>query len=644
MVRLDNVSLSFSGQVIFDDVDWQTKENDRVALIGPNGAGKTTLLRMIAGEVRPERGSVIVPKGTVIGYMPQETVTLGGSTVFREVRSVLSEALRLGERLGELERALAETDPESHGYRDILEDYGRLQERFELLDGWQIDARVNAVLDGLGFGEKDRDRPVEEFSGGWQMRMILAKLLLSRPGILLLDEPTNHLDIEARNWLEDYLNDYPGTIVLVSHDRFFIDRVTHRITEIEHGKVTDYHTSYAGYLEEKEVRYECLAAEVKRQQESIRHIQDFIDRNRYDKRRASLVQSRIKMLEKMDLITLPPRPKRVRFRFPDPPRSGRIVLELKNVRKSYDSAEVFRDASLVVERGERIALVGPNGAGKSTLMRIIAGTEPCDGGEVNRGHNVFVRFMDQEVTSSLDMENTVLDELRDVAPFDILPQMRSLLGAFLFSGDDVDKRVAVLSGGEKSRLALAKMLLERSNLLLLDEPTNHLDIASQDILLSALEDFSGTIVFVSHERYFINRLTRKIIEVSDGRLRIFFGDYEDYLEKKEAEARSGPAAPAVHPDRAKRKEETLRARDRRKEAERARRRQSRELESLERDIRRTEKEIEDVEAVLSDPDLYREGEKARRHVTKHEELRESLSRLYERWVELEEEMESSAGE
>jgi ATP-binding cassette subfamily F protein 3 len=634
MIRLDNVSLAFGGQVVLDEVNWQTKENDRVALLGPNGAGKTTLLKLIMGEIHPDRGEVVVPKSAVLGHLPQERVVLEGNTVFREVRSILTEVLRIQERMRELEQSLARATQESPDYRSVLAEYGRLQERFEHLDGYQIESRVGEVLHGLGFSQADRDRPVEEFSGGWHMRIVLAKLLLQRPNVLLLDEPTNHLDLEARNWLEEYLKDYPGTVVLVSHDRYFLDRISHRITEVENGSLTDYYTQYAGYLEEKESRYDRLVAKAKRQEENIKRIRLFIDRSRSDKRRAAVVQSRIKMLEKMELITVPPRAKRIHFHFPDPPRSGRVVLELKNVRKNYGATEVFRDVDLVVERGERICLVGPNGAGKSTLMRIMAGLEPTSGGLVRTGHNVRSRFMDQEVTALLNPENVVLDELREAAPFDILPQVRTLLGAFLFSGDDVHKRVSVLSGGEKSRLALAKMLLEPSNVLLLDEPTNHLDIVSQDILLTALKRFPGTIVFVSHERYFIDQLARKIIEVQGGRLTVYLGNYEDYLDRK---ARDGavPAPREKEPVRSTPKEEVERERSLRKETSRAEKKRQRGLEELERAIRKTEKRVEELEIVLSDPSLYNDGGKAREYATEYERLRVELGGLYERWVEME---------
>jgi len=634
MIRLDNVHVTFGGQVVFAGVNWQAKDNDRVGLVGPNGSGKSTLLKMITGEMRPDRGEVIIPKNATPGYMPQELVLLRGNTVFDEVHSVFDEVLQIQDRMRELEQALASDDPESRDYQRILDEYGHLQERFESLDGYRVEAKVGEVLDGLGFHRSEWDRSVEEFSGGWQMRMVLARLLLSKPDVLLLDEPTNHLDLETRNWLEDYLEDYPGTIILVSHDRYFLDRVTHRITEIEHGVMTDYYATYSGYLKEKEERYERLKAQVKRQQESIKSTQAFINKSRYDKRRAALVQSRIKMLDKMEIITLPPRPKKIHFRFPDPPRSGRVVVELRNIKKSYGPIVVFRDIDLIVERGDRIALVGPNGAGKSTLVRILAGTEPSDRGEVTYGHNVRLRFMDQEVTSSLRMDSLVLEELQEAAPFDILPQVRSLLGAFLFSGDDVHKKISVLSGGEKSRLAIAKMLLEPANLLLLDEPTNHLDIFSQEILLSALERFSGTIVFVSHERYFINKLARKIIDVDQGRLKVYSGNYEDFLAKK-AEETPRPVVLQRKPDKSKQKEATREAREKRKTAARMKKKRIQQISDLEKTIQDAEVGLKEVEARLADPGLYKEGEKARELVTRHKELRSELERLYDLWVDME---------
>ncbi len=633
MIRLNNVELSFGGQVIFGGVNWQAMDRDRVGLIGPNGSGKTTLLKMISGEVHPERGEVILPRNSTIGHMPQELVWLEGRSVFQEVRSVFSEVLNLQARTREIEDALAIVEPGSHRYRDLLQEYGQLQDKFTVLEGYRVEAKIGEVLNGLGFHPSDRDRPVEEFSGGWQMRLVLAKLLLSEPAILLLDEPTNHLDLEARNWLEDYLANYPGTIILVSHDRYFLDTVTHRITEIEHGSLTDYHTTYSGYVREKKARYERLVASAKRQQEEIQRIRTFIDKFRYDKRRASLVQSRVKMLEKMDIIVVPPRSKKIHFRFPDPPRSGRIVAELKDIRKAYGEIEVFRGIDLTIEREDRIGLVGPNGAGKSTLMRILAGTEPYDDGDLKYGHNVRHHFMDQEVTASLNMDNLVLNELQDAAPFEIRPQVRSLLGAFLFSGDDVQKKISVLSGGEKSRLAIAKMLLEPSNLLLLDEPTNHLDIFSQEILLAALERFPGTVVFVSHERYFINKLARKIIEVDDGRLTVYPGNYEDYLARKTREE-TEVEIEEQGPRKSKRKEAALRDREQRKRVERNERRRLRLLEDLEKMIHEKEVLVRELELTLSDPGLYKEGEKARELVTEYKKLRSEIQELYDRWIDI----------
>ena len=633
MIRLNNIHLTLGGQVIFDGVSWQTKENDRVGLVGANGSGKTTLLKMITGEIAPDQGQVIAPARTRIGLMPQEPVQLEGRTVYSEVLSVFSEALDVQERTREIEELLADEEPGSRESERLLGEYGRLQDKMVTLEGYQIEARIGEVLAGLGFSQSDRDRPVEEFSGGWQMRLLLAKLLLSGPSVLLLDEPTNHLDLEARNWLEDYLQDYPGAIILVSHDRYFLETVTSRITEVEHGSLTDYHSSYAGYRVEKEARYEQLVARAKRQEEKIRRTQMFINKFRYDKRRAAQAQSRAKMLEKIEIIKVPPRPRKIHFHFPDPPRSGRIVLELEGVRKSYGANEVFKELDLIVERGDRIGLVGPNGAGKSTLMRMLAGSEPYDRGSIRRGHNVHFHFMDQDITASLGMDNIVLDELQNAAPFDIRAQVRNLLGAFLFSGDDVQKKVSVLSGGEKSRLAIARMLLTPSNLLLLDEPTNHLDILSQEILLNALERFTGTVVFVSHERYFINKLAKKIVKIDGGRLTIYPGNYEDFLARKAANGK-GHVTEAEAPPEKRDKEAAIRERERRRSAVREERKKARRLEELEKTIHETEARLRDLETSLSDPDLYKEGQAARELVTKHRALKAELEELYDRWVGL----------
>ncbi|OGL47061.1 MAG: hypothetical protein A2161_20145 [Candidatus Schekmanbacteria bacterium RBG_13_48_7] len=636
MIRLDNTYLNLGGQVIFDSVSWQVKDNDRVGLVGPNGAGKTTLLRMIVGKFSPDRGEVIVPKNTTIGYLPQEIILLKGRTVFEEVRTVYSEITQVQDKMHELEQLMAKGNPQSPDYQGLIDEYGHLQEKFNSMDGYQIDAKIGEVLHGLGFSNSDLNRSVEEFSGGWQMRIVLAKLLLSKPSIMLLDEPTNHLDLEARNWLEQYLEGYQGTIILVSHDRYFLDIVTDRITEIEFGAVTDFYSNYSGYLVEKEARYERLEAQVKRQDENIKKTKMFIARNRYDKRRAALVQSRIKMLDKMEIINLPPRPKAIHFQFPDPPRSGRVVIELQNISKLYGSHKVFEGLNLMIERGDRIGLVGPNGAGKSTLMRILANLEKFNSGTRTIGHNVQLRFMDQEVTSTLNINNIVINELQSVAPYDIVPQIRNLLGAFLFSGDDVNKRVSVLSGGEKSRLAIAKMLLEPANVLLLDEPTNHLDIKSQEILLTALKKFSGTIIFVSHERYFINELAEKIIEVQNGHITIYQGNYESYISKKKSDSIK-PAPEPVKPDKSILKEVKIQDRAQRKAIARDEKKKQQLLKDLEHAIHQKESQLADIEQVLADPELYKDGQRAKESVELHKNIRQELQNLYDQWIETEHE-------
>ena len=529
MIHVEGLHKRYGERILFEDVSWHVKKRDRIGLSGPNGSGKTTLLRMLAGLQEPDSGSIRMASDTTIGYLPQDGIVHHGRTVYEEVVLAFQELLALKEEQHRIEDALAHATEDGGGHDRLLERYAEVTDRFKHLGGWEIDARVADVLKGLGFSLADQQRRTEEFSGGWQMRIALAKLLLARPNLLLMDEPTNHLDLPARNWLEEYLADYPGSVVLVSHDRYFLDATVKRITEVGLKTLTDYHGNYSHYAVEHTARMERLREAHRRQSEDIEKAEVFINRFRYTATKARQVQSRIKLLDKVERIEIPPERKRIRFKFPEAPRPGRVVLETKGVRKAYGENVVLRHLDLMVERGDRIALVGPNGAGKSTLMRILAGVDRPDEGVRIEGHKVVLDYFAQDQAAVLNPTRTVIEEMSSASSVSMAPMIRTILGGFLFESDDVFKKVAVLSGGERNRLALAKMLLSASNVLVLDEPTNHLDLDSKEVLLDALEDYGGTLVFVSHDRYFVDKLATKVIEVGGGEAPLYPGGYEDFL-------------------------------------------------------------------------------------------------------------------
>jgi ATP-binding cassette subfamily F protein 3 len=543
MIHVEGLTKTYGERVLLEEVDWHVKKKDRIGLSGPNGSGKTTLLRMLAGLEEPDEGSIRMASDTTIGYLPQDGIVHHGRTVYDEVCLAFAELLSLREEQHHIEEQLASASHDDEGgHQRLLERYAEVMDRFKHLGGYEIDARVADVLKGLGFSLADQQRRTEEFSGGWQMRIALAKILLARPNLLLMDEPTNHLDLPARNWLEEYLEDYPGSVVLVSHDRYFLDATVKRITQLGLRTLTDYHGNYSKYVVEHEARMDRLREAHRRQSEEIEKTEAFINKFRYQATKARQVQSRIKLLDKVERIEIPPERKKIRFKFPDAPKGGRVVLELKGVRRTYGDNTVLKGLDLMVERGDRIALVGPNGAGKSTLMRILAGVDQADAGQRLLGHQVVLDYFAQDQAAVLQSSHTVYEEMTAASPSTMVPLIRNILGGFLFSGDDVYKRVGVLSGGERNRLALAKMLLNPSNLLLLDEPTNHLDLDSKEVLLEALSDYGGTLIFVSHDRYFVDRLASRVIEVGGGEALVYPGGYEDFLYwKKQREA--GVAAP-----------------------------------------------------------------------------------------------------
>jgi len=564
MIQLSGAGKRFGHKLLFENVDWLITNRDHIGLVGGNGTGKSTLMKVLAGMDTFDYGSLIIAKGTSAGYLPQDGLTLSGRTVFAECMSVFDDLRAMEQELESLTHSMAELDHTGSQYAAVADRYQRVEHEFRARDGYSIEAEVGRVLMGLGFGKEDWQRLTDEFSGGWQMRLALAKLLLQKPNLLLLDEPTNHLDLEARNWLEEYLQDYPYAFLLISHDRYFLDVTVNKIAEIWNKRFWFYTGNYDKFLAQKTQRNEQLQAAYKNQRDRIEQLEVFINRFRYQATKAKQVQSRIKELEKIERIEIPPEEKSIHFTFPQPKASGRIVAEFEGVAKRYPARrqpsdgqhrdqggvaverfqekekEVFRNVSFMIERGDRIALVGVNGAGKSTLIKLLAGTEPLSAGEFRLGHNVLSDYFAQDQYKELDPDARILDDLGALSPRSTETELRSLLGCFLFSEDDVFKKIGVLSGGERGRYALLRLLLHPANFLLLDEPTNHLDMRAKDVLLDALTKYTGTVVFVSHDRYFIDKLATRVFEVGGGKVEIFPGNYEDYLWRKQGGQQVAP--------------------------------------------------------------------------------------------------------
>lgn len=664
MLQLRNVSLSFGGQQVFRGLNWHLRKGDLVGLVGPNGAGKTTLFRMLTGRLEPDAGQVQRARGLRVGYLPQEGIEVSGRDVVTETRAALPELPALQAELATLEAGLHEETDGPEAQAELLARYGEVQHRIEALDGFRADAAVATVLSGLGFREAQFAARTDTLSGGWQARIALAKLLLQRPDVLLLDEPTNHLDLDSLLWLEAYLRGFPGSLVIVSHDRAFLDRMVNRVAALHHAGLTEYVGGYAAFERVFEERLEAQRKAYAAQQDEIERMTRFINTFRYNARKASQVQSRVKQLEKMERLEPPhTAPKGVRFAFPAAPRSGRRMLELSRAAKHYGTLRVFAGIDLVIERGDRVALVGVNGAGKSTLSRILAGVEAPSAGGRRVGHQVVLDYYAQQQAERLDGRNTVYDEVAREAVTDVVPQLRTLLGAFLFSGDTVDKPVRVLSGGEKSRLALAKMLLQASNLLILDEPTNHLDIRTKDVLKQALLQYAGAFLVVSHDRDFLSGLVTKVMELRDGACHMYPGTFDEFLERKAREtvhagqtadadgSGSGRAGistasaadaedPAVqgtlaairHADRFKKKGK--RAYQQQKAARAARQRRAKRVAAAERRITALEDEIRELERTLASRETFCDAERACEAAARHERLRRELDEQYTVWTEL----------
>ncbi len=650
MLKLTGVHKSFGGQLLFRGADWFVGANDRVALVGPNGSGKSTLLKIAAGLESADDGAISAPKDLLAGYLAQTGFVLDEGTVREEARRGFDEILGLQNELRAIEARLA-TDREASidALTRLTTRQSEIHDRLNVLGAHDMDRQIHYVLTGLGFMESEFDKPVRQLSGGWQMRAALARILLQRPQLLLLDEPTNHLDLEAREWLEGYLRDYPYAFVLVSHDRYFLDITVRRVTEITGRRLEEYPGNYSFFERERERRIEARQAAYERQQAEIKRITRFIERFRYKNTKAVQVQSRLKYLERMEKLDPPVVDARaIHIPLPLAPRAGRIVLTLEGVAKAYGDLQVLRDVNLRFERGKRTALVGPNGAGKSTLMRILAGAEPPDAGTRQEGHNWAGAFFAQDHGLQIPPDQTVLEAVESIAPFDFVPKVRGLLGAFLFSGDAVTKKVRVLSGGERNRLALARLLVRPSNVLLLDEPTNHLDLSSKDMLLEALRGYPGTVVFVSHDRHFLAALTDHVVEVGDGRVREFPGDYEAFLWQRRGrqdalgaprvDPRSGgvsavrtAASAAASPGTSSTRISGAGSPAARPLSPNERKRLGKRMSELEAKIADLEAKKTRLAEVMSAPDFFAQRERADAYVKQVQETEHELKALYGEW-------------
>ena len=653
LLRLEGVARSFGGRTLFRDVAFTIHRTDRIGLVGPNGAGKTTLMKIAAGLEVADSGRVTMPRDVRVAMLRQEIDPDRSCSVRSEVTSAFAELAAIEREMHELERQMEEL---AHAGREIPSDltdrYGDCRTRFELGGGFERESRVERILGGLGFDAERIDRPLDSFSGGWLMRVELAKLLLSSPDVLLLDEPTNHLDLPSIQWFEETVAAYPGAVVIISHDRTFLRRHVNRVAELEGSGLTVFDGGFDRYVQQKALRREELVANKRTQDRKIAQTERFIERFRAKNTKAKQVQSRVKALNKLERVELADeRTSKMRLKIPSVTRAGRSVLRLEGIRKSYGDTVVYEGVDLSIERGNRVALVGPNGAGKSTLLRIAAGVLPFDAGERTLGHNVTVAFFAQHQLEALDPRRSALEELETAAMLEDIPRLRGHLGAFLFSGDDVRKKVSVLSGGEKSRLALAKLLLRPSNFLVLDEPTNHLDLTSREVLEDALVGYGGTLLLISHDRAFLNALVNRVVEVDHGHLREFPGNYDDYLRKKSAPARPEPVATKLEKPKlpsqqaapksaALSKQARIAARERDRDRTRRHKRATRRLAAVEEEIREREERLEEIAWRLGDPEVHRNPDAIREVEAERDEIRNRVDELYREWERLAAEVEA----
>jgi ATP-binding cassette subfamily F protein 3 len=644
MIRLNNISLTFGSKTIVDNVSLHIRRNDRIGLIGPNGAGKSTLFKLIGRFIEPDGGNLVCSKDANTGYLPQEGFVFRKKTVFEETSSAFEDILHLKHQIDTIHTQLEDPAIRGEDHQMLLDNYAHLQHQLEVVNSAKIEAETGKVLKGMGFKESDFTRDIGTFSGGWQMRVALSRLLLQEPNVLLLDEPTNHLDIDSILWLEEYLRGFKGGLIIISHDRAFLDRNVTKIWELEKGKIHEYYGNYSLYEIEKKNRMELQTARYVNQQKKIKEVERFIERFRAKNTKASQVQSRILMLEKMEKEELPENTiEQIKFRFPPSKQSGISVLDVKDVSHKYDGGMIFQGICLSLERGEKVALVGQNGSGKSTLLRIIAGIEQPYAGTIRMGYNVSFDYFAQEHAEKLNTQNTVLQEIETVAPLSMIPHIRHILGAFLFSGDDIFKGVNVLSGGEKSRLSLAKMLLKPTNFLIMDEPTNHIDITTKKILKDALLDYAGSLLIVSHDRDFLDGLVSKVYELRNQKILTHLGSMRDFLEKKTSdllgEAAEGRATEALH----RKPEETNLQKQQyllKKEQNARRRKLAKEVQTVEEKIAFLETQKKEIDRIFSDPSLYDDKAKSVEVNKQYKAIAQELSALYNRWEEMHVELES----
>ncbi|KPK28438.1 MAG: ABC transporter ATP-binding protein [Desulfobacterales bacterium SG8_35_2] len=655
MLTINNLDILYGDKHLFNNVSARINDNDRIGLVGVNGAGKSTLLKIICNIIETDPGVVKRPKRFSVAYLPQEATALDtGRTIYQEAENAFADALVLQQELNEINRRLGEVDPENAKFSTLLKQQGELQHRLEKIDIFRLKSQIEKVLMGLGFSVADFDRPSSSLSGGWLMRLMLAKLLLAMPDLLLLDEPTNHLDLDSLTWLENFLLTYSGGLVIISHDRTFLDQVTSLTWELSLGRLTAFKGNYSQYVADKELRLQVERAAYANQQAQIRQTMRFVQRFRAKSTKAKQVQSRLKQLSRMERIELADAEQEVSFRFPPAAPSGRLALDIESLGKDYENKTVFQGVSFQLQRGDKMAVVGVNGAGKSTLMKILAGLIRPDTGEIRIGHNVKISYFGQHQAQELAPSLTALQTLSAVSGDMSITEIRSLLGTFLFKGEEVDKKVQVLSGGEKSRLALAKMIVQPANLLILDEPTNHLDMSSQEVLQEAMVQYNGTIIIVSHNRHFVNRFVNKVLEIKKGRTTLYEGNIEDYMYKLKILQEGDKADLQEVAGRDETEAESVvkqRGKAARQEQAKMRQEKALKLNPLKKEVAHTEEEIErletrkkELELLMAEPQLYQDQDKFAEAGKEYNSLGRKLERLYQRWEEIQAQVETVESE
>ncbi len=640
MIDLTGISLQFGGEYLFKDVNYKINSGDRISLVGSNGSGKSSLLKLLTGELQPESGKILKQNRISIGYLPQDNIIHSGSTILEEALTALSDIILLKEKEEEITTALSNQSLSDEEQRDLVNQLGEVHIRLEELGSYSASANVEKILTGLGFEVNDFNRLTDEFSGGWQMRIALAKLLIAQNDLLLLDEPTNHLDLDSLEWLITFLKNYKGALIVVSHDKHFLNEVTSKTFEIFNRKFSVFNGDYNAYLKFKEERDQQLIRKHGLQQKQIKETKKFIERFRYKNTKAKQVQSRIKQLEKIELVELPESENKININFPAPPKSGRLNLELISVRKSYGTNLVFDGIDFTVNRGDKIAFVGPNGAGKTTLAKIIAGKIDFDNGDITFGYNTIISFYAQDIADNLDPEKDIIETVDTIAEGKSIGELRSLLGAFLFHGDDVFKKVGVLSGGEKSRVALVKILLTKSNFIILDEPTNHLDISSKKVLQQALINFTGSLILVSHDVDFLQPIVTKVTEIRKGKIKTYEGGIDYYLYKrKQIIEKEKVSAPEDKSGVTSSKKEQKRIEAERRQAKyRATKELNERISTLEKEIEELEWKEKELEDALANPETYRDAKRANELNVEFNSVKEELSKHLQEWEKLTEEL------